>query len=368
MKVVLEYIWLDANHKFRSKSRVVEYQYITEVKCDNIPEWNYDGSSTGQASGSESEIILIPVALYPCPFRKNMIGNEHAFMVWCETFAYISGSPDSHDAHPHSPDSHQSSLQSTPSNTRIHSRHIFNKDLAQKPWFGLEQEYFLFDCETDKPLGFTESSLMDPQGPYYCSVGSQHNYGRSIAEQHYQYCLYAKLNISGINAEVAPSQWEFQIGPCEGIEAGDHLWIARYILERVCESHNVYPVFHPKPLEGNWNGSGCHMNFSTVSMREDNGYDVILKTLEKMKTTHNTDMKQYGSDNEKRMTGQHETSDFNTFDYGVGNRGASVRIPTTTFLLQKGYFEDRRPSSNCDPYVVSSVLFEHVLNEMELPL
>ena len=38
-------------------------------------------------------------------------------------------------------------------------------------------------------------------------------------EAHYRACMYAGIKIAGTNAEVMPAQWEFQVGPCEGISA-----------------------------------------------------------------------------------------------------------------------------------------------------
>ena len=304
------------------------------INIDDIPDWNYDGSSTGQATGRESEVIIKPKALFNNPF-----GLPFDYIVLCDTYL-PDGSP-------------------LYNNTRIVADMIFNEKLEEEPWFGLEQEYFLIDPTTNKPLGFDETGK---QGQYYCSVGCENAFGRKIIDEHFRMCLFAGVKIGGINAEVAPGQWEFQIGPCVGIDAGDHLWTARYILQRLGEIHNVKIDLSPKPLKGDWNGSGCHTNYSTKNMREGTdektGLDYIDEAIDKLSKNHQEHMKVYGSGNEERMTGKHETASYNVFTDGIANRGASVRRGNETIKNKKGYFEDRRPSANCDPYLVTSTIFK----------
>ena len=346
-----EYIWFDDNHQFRSKTRTFTTQFMG-FETGNIswPEWNYDGSSTAQAEGNYSEVILKPVRVVKDPFRNNddfgFKGfNTHCFLVLCDTY-YPDGTP-------------------TNCNKRIEAKEIFDKGLEYQPWFGIEQEYFMMNTEGGRPLGFPLGPVdPEPQGKYYCGVGKDTVFGRELAEKHYKYCLVAGLKISGINAEVAPGQWEFQIGPCEGIESGDHLWLARYILVRLSEEYNITIDFHPKPVEGDWNGSGCHTNYSTCLMRDGEkasdktGLVFINEAIELLSKKHAEHMAVYGDDNNLRMTGLHETSDYRQFTNGVANRGCSVRIPTMVLREECGYFEDRRPSSNCDPYLVTSKIFE----------
>jgi glutamine synthetase len=321
-----EYIWIDAFNKLRSKTQV----------CPNgvIDDWNYDGSSTGQALGSESEVIIKPRALFNDPFR---LGNNK--LVLCSTHLQ--------DGSPH------------PTNFRDSADKNFNIWKDSKPWFGLEQEYFIMDPKTDKPLGYQEE---DTQGRFYCSVGARNAFGRQVAEEHLSLCLQAGVRICGINAEVAPGQWEFQIGICEGIEAADHLWVARWILERVAEKHGVWINYHPKPLKGEWNGSGCHINFSTQEMRSVGGIYKIYEAIEKLKDTHMEHMATYGSNNDLRMTGKHETASYDKFSHGTGDRTASIRVGKETTLNGHGYFEDRRPGSNIDPYKATSKIVDTCMN------
>lgn len=324
----VEYVWIDGNKGLRSKTRCLR---INEVSLMLIPEWNYDGSSTNQSTTNDSEIILKPQALFNDPFRKD------GYIVLCSTYK-TDGSP-------------------AKNNNRDTAVNLFNKNLAAKPWFGLEQEYFICDAVSGLPLGYTSSCI---QGQYYCSVGAKNTFGRQIAEEHLEACLKSGVKISGINAEVAPGQWEFQIGICEGIEAGDHLWMARYLLERVAEKHGVTIDYHPKPIVG-INGSGCHTNVSTkLTRKPEVGIKEIYRAMDLLRDKHQEHMKVYGEYNYLRLTGHHETASINEFSYGIGNRGASVRIGNDIIKNGYGYFEDRRPASNMDPYLVTSKIFETI--------
>merc|ERR1711904_90621 len=257
----------------RSKTKTLDKKPSSPSE---LPIWNYDGSSTGQAPGKDSEVMLKPVAIFADPFRR---GDN--ILVLCESVLPVTFAP-------------------IPTNTRTAAKAIFDKDLKLAPWFGIEQEYTLIKADGIKPLGFPEVGYPAPQGPYYCGAGFDSAMGRPVADAHYKACLFAGVKIAGINAEVMPGQWEYQIGPCEGIQSGDHMWVSRYLLNRCAEEFGLSVSFEPK-LFPDWNGSGCHTNFSTKTMRE-------------------------------------------------GTKG-------------KAYIEDRRPASNIDPYVVSSIIYDTTVLE-----
>merc|ERR1711934_473776 len=245
-----------------------------------------------------------------------------------------------------------------PTNTRRAAKATFDKKLELEPWFGIEQEYTLIKKDGMRPFGFPDGGgFPAAQGPYYCGAGFDSALGRPIADAHYKACLYAGVTISGINAEVMPGQWEYQVGPCVGIDSGDEMWMSRYLMIRVCELMGVNVTFDPKPMSGDWNGAGCHTNYSTEKMRQDGGYTEIIKAIEKLGAKHDEHIKVYGEGNDRRLTGAHETAPITAFSYGVANRGASIRIPRDAEKDKKGYFEDRRPASNMDPYVVTSKIF-----------
>jgi len=329
-KVQAEYVWIDGDQTCRSKCRTVNSD---KAGLDQLPDWNYDGSSTGQAPGDDSEVIITPRATYPDPFR----GGDN-ILVLCDTYT-PGGTP-------------------LPTNTRAGAVAAFADSDADVPWFGVEQEYTLFNMDKVTPLGWPEGGYPGPQGPYYCSAGADRSYGRAISEAHYKACLYAGIAISGTNAEVMPGQWEFQVGPSVGIAAGDDMWMARYLLQRVCEDFGVYCTLDPKPIAGDWNGAGMHTNFSTEKMRKEGGLTEIVTAIKKLGAKHQEHIAAYGEGNERRLTGAHETASIDSFSFGVANRGCSIRIPRATDAEGCGYLEDRRPASNGDPYVISSMIYK----------
>jgi glutamine synthetase len=157
-----------------------------------------------------------------------------------------------------------------------------------------------------------------------------------------------------------PGQWEFQIGPVGAPNIGDEIWIARWLHYRIAEDYNISATLTPKPVKGDWNGAGMHTNFSTKQMREDGGYSAVIAGCEALEKNAEFHVQNYGDGIEDRLTGAHETQKFDTFSYGVSDRGASIRIPWQVEKDQKGYLEDRRPNANADPYVIATVMIDTV--------
>jgi glutamine synthetase len=240
-------------------------------------------------------------------------------------------------------------------NTRAACAAVASQYADQEPIFGIEQEYTFF--KDGRPYGFpSPTGFPAPQGGYYCGVGADEVFGRPIVEAHMDACIKAGLHLSGINAEVMPGQWEFQVGPVGPPQVGDELWIARWLLYRIAEDFGVAASIDPKPAAGDWNGAGAHTNFSTNAMRES--YDAIITACEALGTRVEEHIAGYGSGIEARLTGAHETAPYSEYSYGVSNRGASVRIPWQVEVDKKGYIEDRRPNANCDPYIVTKLIVE----------
>ncbi|KAI1053821.1 glutamate--ammonia ligase [Fusarium irregulare] len=327
--IMAEYVWVDADGGTRSKSRTLPEK---EYQPADLPVWNFDGSSTNQAPGENSDVYLRPCAVYPDPFRgsPNIIVLAECIM--------SDGTPNKY-------------------NFRHDCVKVMDTYADEEPWFGLEQEYTLLGSD-DRPYGWPAGGFPAPQGEYYCGVGTGKVVQRDIVEAHYKACLYAGIKISGTNAEVMPAQWEYQVGPCTGIEMGDQLWISRFFLHRVAEEFGAKVSLHPKPIPGDWNGAGLHSNFSTKAMREEGGMKLIEEALKKLEPHHVECIAEYGEDNDLRLTGRHETGSIDSFSWGVANRGTSIRVPRETAAKGYGYFEDRRPASNADPYRVTKVLLQ----------
>lgn len=381
--IIARYVWLDSQCKLREKTRTFGLEIpfgpilspknksgypellptlntlvrdefnLLNPKC--YPKWNFDGSSTKQAVTEDSQIDLEPVAIFHDPLRSkqckftNSSNIIEPYLVFCQCTK--NGVPVS-------------------GNYFQFAKNVFEhkKVKESRPWFGIEQEYVIYNAKTGKLLGW-ENGEPEAQGKYYCGVGVDCTFGaRTIVEEHYFTCIQAGIKISGINQEVMPSQWEFQIGPCEGIDAGHHLWIARYLLHMICEKYGVCASFDPKPVEG-WNGSGLHTNISTKQTRESGGFVSMQPMIERLGKKHQEHMNEKDQDfpiyghNEKRLIGTCETSSRDKFSFGVGDRSASVRIPNQVKESGYGYFEDRRPASDADPYLLTATIAKTICLE-----
>uniref|UniRef100_G1QDN9 Glutamine synthetase n=1 Tax=Myotis lucifugus TaxID=59463 RepID=G1QDN9_MYOLU len=315
-------IWIDATGEgLRCKTHL-----DSEPKSvEELPEWNFDGSSAMQSEGSNSDMYLVPAAMFRGPFHKDP--NK---LVFCEVLKY--------------------NLKPAETNLRY----------TCQPWFGMERS--ILSWAQMGTFSWPSNGFPGPNGPYYCSVGDR-AYGRDTVEAHYRACLYAGIQLEG-NAGVMLAQWEFLIGPREGIAMGDHLWVARFSLHRACEDFEVIATSNPKPIPGNWDGAGCPTNVSTKALREENGLKYREEFIERPSRRHQYHIRAYdpkrGRDKARRLTGFNETSNINDFSPSVANCSASIRIPQAVGQEKKGSFEDRRPA-NCDPFAVTEALIRTCL-------
>jgi len=332
-QLIAEYIWIDGYNDLRSKIKVLKTG--VNYSIENIPIGNVDGSSTKQASIENSEVILRPVQMYRNPFYNN------GYLVLCETYIQDNSGH----------------LNSHPSNNRCLAQKYFQYIDYFKPQYEIEQEYYILDPDTNKPYKSHVNREM-----HYCGIRAPIK-ERIFAESHMNACLYAGLKVSSINASIGQGQWKYKIGPVKSIEAADQLWVARYIMQRVAEYKKIAISLHPKPFGGEFPGSGAHINFSTLQMRLPNGYTEIIKTIEQLRNTHDIFMQNCGEDSIRRMTGDHGTAIINYFSWGIGGRNTSIKIPKETVIKQCGYFQDRRPSANMDPYKICGLLLNAVISQ-----
>uniref|UniRef100_A0A6C0JI31 glutamine synthetase n=1 Tax=viral metagenome TaxID=1070528 RepID=A0A6C0JI31_9ZZZZ len=365
---ILEYVWLDKDLNLRSKTRTIGNRYLLDfdlskhlfrdlnknqldIEFNKGLQWSYDGSSTGQAPGDNSEIIIRPVYIINNDYYNQKYNTDNYYIAFCQTF-----------------DFNLTPLENNNYNKLIE---YLSKDTENKPYFGFEQEFFITQIDesnpsekTDMPVGFYgDETIHQDQQQYYCSNGPSNAFERNFVNTVYNVGLKSGLKLSGLNSEVAIGQWEIQVGPIQGVEACHQLWLLRFLLNRISEDFNVNVNLHPKILP-DWNGSGLHTNFSNNIMRKkmDNSdkqervYQYIIKYIESLEESHELAMQTYGDDNELRMTGECETASFERFTYGIADRGSSIRIPINVKLNKYGYIEDRRPASNADPYNIYSIL------------
>jgi len=378
--IYAEYIWIDGGsptQTLRSKTRVIldrgdplpRVSKATEFHKNDYEgdwDWSFDGSSTMQADGDSSDCVLKPVVFFHDPLRPRTPCPEtgeprHHLLVLCEVYGA--------DGEPH-PSNHRARLRAV-----MHS--IAPQANPTECWFGFEQEYTLF--KGPSPLGFPAGVRYPAaQGMYYCGVGADEVKGRDLVEEHMEMCSRAGIHLTGINAEVMPGQWEFQIGGpgANGILASDHLWMARWLLYRLGEKYGVHASLDAKPVTGDWNGAGMHTNFSTTKMREVAtvvgvaGIDAIEVWCVEASKHVEDHLSEYGDGIEMRLTGKHETCSYRDFRWGVSDRTASIRIPIATLKAGCGYLEDRRPNANACPYRVAAVMLKtaYGLWESSVPL
>ena len=339
--VVAEYVFIDGFGITRSKTRIIKGKLVQGQEARglmfSVDVWNIDGSNTGQSDIGNSDIIIMPRALFNDPFNESSNCIQYCLAL-CDVMN-VDGSP-----HP---------SNSWAELFRVILQLGENKIKDEDPWFGIEQEYILYDASTSLPYKWQQSTYYSKQGPFYCGVGGNVAFGREIAVEHMNKCIIAGIAICGVNGEVAPAQWKFQIGICNPISICEHLWIARYILARVAESYGAYISYDLKPIGSIWNSLSAHTNFSTASMRNEGGLSVIKATIEKLADKHKEHIAVYGSGN--------ETSNLDKFTYGEFGHNSSVRIPVNVLAEGCGYFEDCRPSANADPYLVVAKILETVM-------
>lgn len=303
---IVDYVWIGEDGDLKSKTKIF-YKIIERV--DELPVFSYDSILSN--SPESSEIFVYPKRLFRCPFRR-----PYGAIVMCDT---------------------HNSKNTLVDNHRHRAKKIFSTFADQKPYFGLTQMFSIATIGIDDNQE-NKNELSDK----YCSVGAQNVIGRDISEDHLEACMYAGINVSGTNVGKHLGEWEFHLHPSEGLDAADQLWIARYILEKTAEKYHTQIIYDAHP------DAKCYVSFSTQSMREEGGLNVIMSTIEKLKIKHREHLKYYGCD----------TSKFDEFNCAIGNRKASIRVPTNTYKNKRGCLEDRRPPANMNPYLVMTKLLE----------
>ncbi len=344
MTTLAEYIWIDGtqpSRQLRSKTKIIPGNWVFPSGSEMpplalFPSWGADGSSTNQASGKDSDICLQPVRVVRDPIRT----QGQNYLVLCEVL--------------------NSDGTAHPTNTRAGLRQVLDLGASKaEALFGFEQEY-TFLAADGRPLGFPVGGFPGAQGPYYCAVGHGKIFGRPVYEEFMQACVDAGLAIAGTNWEVMPGQAEFQIGAADGLLAADHIWLARWLLQRIGEKYGVGVTIDPKPVKGDWNGAGMHTNFSTKQMRGANGLAAIEEACRRIGLLRKEHLEHYGHGYEERLTGEHETCSHHEFRFCIADRTASIRIPRHVAQNGGGYLEDRRPNANADPYLVAARLLRTV--------
>ena len=360
--VKFEYIWLDGDSpkNIRSKTR---YQRMPlgripenpQMLIRMAPKWSYDGSSTMQATTEYSDCGLAPVKVVENPMDppSRINGKSISYIVLCEVVD-IEGN------------AHETNTRSKLIDS-VSKREAELKEKEEKSdmlLVGFEQEYTIVDPITGNPLGWKDydGDTPPPQGKYYCGVGADVVKGRKLAETHAQLCNSVGVGVAGINAEVMLSQWEYQTSPKLALQAADDVIISRFLLQRIAEDMELAISYNPKPVDGNWNGSGGHINFSTDYMRRESDVAYLNLLCASMERYHKESTDVYGEENDRRLTGENETSSIEEFTWGELDRSSSIRIPQSTIQNGgKGHLEDRRPAANVDPYEAFNYLYGTII-------
>tara|TARA_Y100001938_G_C8098994_1_gene440206 strand:- start:5313 stop:6416 length:1104 start_codon:yes stop_codon:yes gene_type:complete len=342
----IEYIWLDGYDvsNLRSRTRYIKQSgNDRNLELSDLPEWSHDGSSTNQAEVSNSDMILKPVKLY---ISKSEPTRGYAL---CEVYN-TKGKPHI-------------------SNSRVDLAKLMDSDKNfSNLTFGIEQEYVFIEPKQSQPwqwpTRWDDEEKMEktffpgPQGRYYCGTGNFVR-GRNVVREHARRCHDIGLELTGTNAEVMLSQWEYQLGPQNPLDLADDMWMARYLYEQIAEEKGFAVEYFPKLFRDNddWAGTGCHINFSTPTLREGgDNKRYIDDLLVGISEDHKKHIKVYGAGNEFRLNGKNETSHIDSFEWGDGDRTVAMRIPHGA-----NYIEDRRPGGNINPYEAFTALAESIL-------
>lgn len=332
--ILVEYIWLDGFKQLRSKIKVLEFQ---NYNIQTIPITTYTENYIKKDLTKSLENVLKPVQMYKNPFHKN------GLIVLCENYIQQDNGE----------------LQVHHNNTRYKTIDSFQYYDYFKPIISFKQQYYIVDNK-NKPYGIKD---INKQNTYYCGTSNDVLITRKLAEEHLKYCLYAELKITSLNSGSGPSQWEYNIGPLEGIEVADQIWVSRYILTRLAETYSMKISFNPTLLGNEWEGSSCAVNISTYQTRMPNGNNEIIRIINNMKEEHKKFIKNCGENTEARLNGENNTSNYNVFNWGINSNNTSIKIPIKTHLKKSGYFQDRRPSSNVDPYLIIELIYSSLYKE-----
>lgn len=342
---VAEYIWTDSDGNVRSKAKT-----ITSVPSgpDDCSIWMYDGSICGQAALKDSDVYLVPRAVFKDPFR----GPPHVLVI-CESVTQ--------------------DMSPAPGSFRADAAEACDRHGGCEPWFSFEQEYCLMKVgcmgegfDEGTPYGFGEEeddTDVAAEGNFYCGAGGDKicECQRALQDDHYALCLAAGVKIASAHAGCGVGSGVFTVGPCTGVSVGDHMTVARWILKVASEAYadHFYPSFHPQPAEGR---RGCAMNaaFSARQTRSEGGLGVIEKCCRALSRRTREHLAAYGLDNDKRLVGKNGASDINHFNYAVSDRTSSVMIPRNVAVTGKGELVDRRPGANADPYRVCGLIITTV--------